>query len=291
MGNSRTIARDRGLRSFGSTFPPRARKRAPYFASALAIHVRKNNPVTLWHAFDKLGNALDAVSGVSEQTMRFGTELAAACAALVAFASAVRAAQIAQGLQGPDLPAVPKAPGKRGAPGFMKRAGRVGAAVTASEYGPDLWDWSKGAVGPADRKPSPDYDATHPQDTLERLRRECDERNAMRLSLSGGANKIELTGSANVEGETKIRVEVEVKPTSEFLRAVVAGKDAKAQFEGHPQHHGSTGLSSPDAAAPITEGINSSFADATGASIAASFSEASAAALRASSRRKWPRSR
>lgn len=64
--------------------------------------------------------------------------------------------------------------------------------------------------------------------------------------------KAELTGSAEVSGETTVKVEVEVKPSGELLNAIATAKNTTAQMRGQLNSNGpgSTGRSSPDAAAP-----------------------------------------
>jgi hypothetical protein len=58
------------------------------------------NAERLKAAFDKVGNALDAISNISEPTMRFATEVGAATAALVAFTGAVAAMGFVKSLGG-----------------------------------------------------------------------------------------------------------------------------------------------------------------------------------------------
>lgn len=72
------------------------------------------------------------------------------------------------------------------------------------------------------------------------------------LDLPSKPVTAELTGSAEVSGETTVKVEVEVKPSSELLNAIASAKNATAQMRGQLNANGpgSTGRSSPDAAAP-----------------------------------------
>ncbi|MCG6204200.1 phage tail tape measure protein [Rhodopseudomonas sp. HC1] len=72
------------------------------------------------------------------------------------------------------------------------------------------------------------------------------------LDLPSKSVTAELTGSAEVSGETTVKVEVEVKPSSELLNAIATAKNTTAQMRGQLNTNGpgSTGKSSPDAAAP-----------------------------------------
>ncbi|NEV79277.1 phage tail tape measure protein [Rhodopseudomonas sp. BR0C11] len=69
--------------------------------------------------------------------------------------------------------------------------------------------------------------------------------------------KAELTGSAEVKGETTVKVEVEVKPTPELIQAVASAKANAAKLSGMISANGagSTGRSSPDAA-PGGKGVS-----------------------------------
>lgn len=70
--------------------------------------------------------------------------------------------------------------------------------------------------------------------------------------ITPGTVTAQLTGSAEVKGETKVTVEVQVAPTNEFLRATANAKSVTARLAGayNPNGPGSLGKSSPDAAAP-----------------------------------------
>ncbi|MBR1154605.1 hypothetical protein [Bradyrhizobium sp. JYMT SZCCT0428] len=71
-----------------------------------------------------------------------------------------------------------------------------------------------------------------------------------------GPVKAELTGTANVEGEATIKVDVTVTPSSEVINATATAKSSAAQLRGmlNANGPGSTGKSSPDAAAPSPRG-------------------------------------
>jgi hypothetical protein len=66
----------------------------------------------------------------------------------------------------------------------------------------------------------------------------------------------QLTGSAEVNGETTVKVEVTVNPSSELITANASAKATAAQMRGmlNANGPGSTGRSSPDAAAPSPKG-------------------------------------
>ncbi len=71
----------------------------------------------------------------------------------------------------------------------------------------------------------------------------------------GGIQKpvtAELTGTASVEGKTEVEVKVTVSPSSELITAIANAKNSTAQMRGvlNSNGPGSTGKSSPDAAAP-----------------------------------------
>jgi hypothetical protein len=65
-----------------------------------------------------------------------------------------------------------------------------------------------------------------------------------------------LEGSAEVSGETTVKVEVTVNPSSELINATASAKASAAQMKGilNANGPGSTGRSSPDAAAPARRG-------------------------------------
>jgi len=65
-----------------------------------------------------------------------------------------------------------------------------------------------------------------------------------------------LEGSAEVSGETTVKVEVTVNPSSELINATASAKASAAQMKGilSANGPGSTGRSSPDAAAPALRG-------------------------------------
>lgn len=212
-------------------------------------------------AFDRIGNTLDAISNISQPTMQFATELGAATAALVAYTAAVKASDFFRGgVPDGGTPGGGK-PGRK-APGFLKRLGWIGTAITAFEYGPDFFDWSKGAVGPTDGSGPGDplqraYDAAHPKDTLERLRRERANRNARRPfggpevtqtmtygTGVGGAQQL----SGTLEGDANVRIKIEAP---ELIKAYYDATTAMKMVGRINQNGpGSTGRSSPDAQAP-----------------------------------------
>jgi hypothetical protein len=66
----------------------------------------------------------------------------------------------------------------------------------------------------------------------------------------------QLQGSAEVKGETTVKVEVTVNPSSELITAIATAKANNAQMKGmlNANGPGSTGPSSPDAAAPSPKG-------------------------------------
>jgi hypothetical protein len=75
----------------------------------------------------------------------------------------------------------------------------------------------------------------------------------------GGENRqvtARLEGQAEVTGETTVKVEVTVNPSSELITANATAKASAAQMRGMLSANGpgSTGRSSPDAAAPSPRG-------------------------------------
>jgi hypothetical protein len=74
----------------------------------------------------------------------------------------------------------------------------------------------------------------------------------------GGTGQVTatLTGSAEVSGETTVKVEVTVNPSSELITATATATANAAQLKGmlNANGPGSTGRSSPDAAAPSPKG-------------------------------------
>jgi hypothetical protein len=95
--------------------------------------------------------------------------------------------------------------------------------------------------------------ATHPGGTLDELRRQRDERDAQRATLHGDAVKAELTGTAQVTGDATITVKVEA--SSSLLQVVEQARTAlKLAGQLNTSGPGSTGHSSPDAAAPPSRG-------------------------------------
>ncbi len=65
-----------------------------------------------------------------------------------------------------------------------------------------------------------------------------------------------LEGSAVVVGETTVKVDVTVNPSSELINATASAQASAAQMRGmlNANGPGSTGRSSPDAAAPSLKG-------------------------------------
>lgn len=217
-------------------------------------------------AFDALGGALDSISNMSPAAMRFTTEIGAATAALLAYTGAVKAAQLLTGGSSAAGAAGAVAGGAAAARGFsaLRGVGWLAAAVAAYEFGPDF---IKSATG-SDRAAPGDawqrgYNATHPADTVDRMRRERDAKRWLRApevtpSMTfgtgvGGATRGNdlITVQGTVDGTATISLKLD---PSKYLVNIIEKAEAVVQMSGalHNKANGpgSVGRSSPDTAAP-----------------------------------------
>jgi hypothetical protein len=85
---------------------------------------------------------------------------------------------------------------------------------------------------------------------------------------AGGPLTAQLTGSAEVRGETTVKVEVSVSPTDTMLSAIATAKSTAAHMSGvlNANGPGSAGRSSPDAAAPAVPSFGGRIPSPTGSS-------------------------
>ena len=193
------------------------------------------------------------------------TALTGSAAALTAAAARLAAgatlASVAGGAGAAAAPAAAAAGAAGG--GLLSKAWGVGAAAL-----PFLGPAAIGTGAYLASEAANDYSGITKQSTRERMRKQQSKYNwwgkytGGEQSDAGGGGSgqqpvtAQLQGSAEVSGETTVKVEVTVNPSSELINATAAAKGATAQMKGmlNANGPGSTGRSSPDASAPSPKG-------------------------------------
>ncbi|MDB5652470.1 MAG: hypothetical protein JWQ94_83 [Tardiphaga sp.] len=170
-----------------------------------------------------------------------------------------------------------------GAKWAARGTGWTTAAMLAYEAYQNRDELGRDIVGKGEHATTDDplqssYDRDHPRDTIERLRQQVAERNANRMIfkgkaapfapyspqlelppgfLAGGQSSPQsgqvtatLTGSARVDGETKLTITIEAPDVLKAMSKAEAIVRMNGALNAGSNGPGSTGRSSPDAAAP-----------------------------------------